>query len=383
VRHVYLPADTPEPSAEHIAEREAEWLDAIQAGDFEATQRRLGDVEWSDEIRVDGLAICVSYRTAKKAAQAMGARLPTYEEAVAMFRAARHVEPRKVTRREGPMAYQTSASDLAIQLHSEAVDDLPDELVDNRGKLWLAGAPNGRARNFGWVDPAAPYRLAPGLRGWQSPGTRHTDGHVDCSQTLRVVRDVRANTEWPWDDATLALGERLLAWLGHQFGLDPREIPGDQHEPLILGYSEHCRRGGTFLGVDAYGEPRWDGGAPLPLWTDELAWCAAYQSAALHAALLPGEEPPHGLRVSVRELVEDARKAGTLESPGYEPRPGDLGVYARAGEDPLLAGRGHTQAVVQHDGDRVLTIGGNEQNRIQVQWEPLRRESLRGWIVRT
>jgi len=188
------------------------------------------------------------------------------------------------------------------------------------------------------------------------------------------------------DVASLSVGERCCAWLGFQFGLDPREIAGPEHEPMILSYSKHCRRGGRFMGVRPDGMPRWEGGTPLPLWTDEMAWCAALQSAALLAVLRDGETPAHGLRVSVRELVEDARAAGTLRQTSWEPAPGSVAVYARmvggALRDPLRGGNGHVRGVVQVDGERYLGIGGNERDAIRLGWHPRADPLLRGWIER-
>lgn len=169
-----------------------------------------------------------------------------------------------------------------------------------------------------------------------------------------------------------SLAERLCHALGYQYGIDPREIPGPQHNKLILRYSEHCRRGGTFLGVDAAGTPIWDGGTPLRAPSDEWAWCMIAQSAALQRTLRPGERPPHGLRVAVREGVEDARAAGTIHVAkagvcvdGYQPKPGDAVVSSRIpGESPLRGGRGHIEGLItMHDDGTMTTIGGNESNR--------------------
>jgi hypothetical protein len=213
----------------------------------------------------------------------------------------------------------------------------------------------------------------------------------DAVRALHQLRGPMSTEPAPaWDDGLdlsgATIGERCCAWLGFQFGTDPREIPGPEHEPVILSYSAHCRRGGTFLGVRDDGKPRWLHGTPLALWTDEQAWCAALQSGALCAVLRPGETPPHGLRVSVRELVEDARLAGTLRPAEWGPTPGSIAILARyvggTLRDPLSGGNGHTRCVLQVDGERYLGLGGNEGNAIGLGWHRLDDGLLRGWVER-
>lgn len=195
----------------------------------------------------------------------------------------------------------------------------------------------------------------------------------------------------PFDASGLRLGLRALAWLGvegvSEAGGPPREVPGDRHLQRILDYSRECRRGGRFQGVELSNSrgrvALWDGGSPLALSRDEDAWCAAIQSAALLGSLRPGEAPPHGLRVSVREHVEDARREGTLRPLEYTPRPGDVGIDARAGGDPLKGGTGHEWRVVALDptGARVFGVGGNEGNALSWSWRPIRSPERRAWIA--
>jgi hypothetical protein len=182
----------------------------------------------------------------------------------------------------------------------------------------------------------------------------------------------------------MTLAERCCMWLGHSLGLEPREIPGPEHNPLILSYSKHCRRGGTFVGVRDDGMPIWEGGSRLELQTDDSdsPWCAALASATLRAALLPNEMPPHGLRVSVRELVEDAREAGTLRPVDWTPTFGSLAICARAGQNPLHGGSGHVRCVVGVEGPRYLGIGGNEDDTIKCAWHSLLATEVVGWIER-
>ncbi len=176
-----------------------------------------------------------------------------------------------------------------------------------------------------------------------------------------------------WRTPDLTLAERICEWMGHEFGHKVREIPGARHNPRILDYSKECRRGGRFLGLGDGGEPEWDNttkpGFALPLPTDELAWCAAFRSAGLRHCLRPGEKPPHGLRVSVRELVEDARAAGTLRlaGSGYQMKPGDAVIKARNGQNPLHGGQGHVHTPILTWADGYRAVGGNEGNAVRVQ----------------
>jgi hypothetical protein len=126
---------------------------------------------------------------------------------------------------------------------------------------------------------------------------------------------------------------------------------------------------------------QWLGGSPLALQRDEDPWCAALASAALFGALLPGETPPHGLRVSVRELCEDGRGTGALKlvGSGYEPKPGDLAILPRAGGNPLLGGQGHVHRVLLVDGPRYHALGGNEGDEIGLDWHP--RARVLAWIA--
>lgn len=276
----------------------------------------------------------------------------------------------------------------------------PSGLVDGRV--------TGRPAECGLADVVDDGGLR--VRSYLSADTDHAEHEA---QLTRVLPDLWRTVVVPWlvagradtdpapppSDATpvptgdepVRLGLRCLAWLGVEAVAGVRELPGPRHDPRILGYSRDCRRGGTLVGVEPRalvprGEgglyrPAWVGGVPLPLPRDEDAWCAAIQSAALAASLVPGEAPPHGLRVSVRELVEDARAVGALRlvGSGYEPRPGDLAVTGRAGGDPLRGGTGHVHRVVQVDGPRYLAIGGNEGDTVRVDWHP--RARVLAWVA--
>lgn len=200
------------------------------------------------------------------------------------------------------------------------------------------------------------------------------------------------------------IGLRCLAWLGYEYGQPGGvvELPGPKHNARILSYSAGCRRGGVFAGLARDLTQRWDPderghrGTILALPTDEAAWCAATQSAALLACLRPGERPPHGPRVSVRELVEDARQAGTFRGTDHEPQPGDLQILARwvyrngkrVLADPTRGDNGHVRRYVGPiNARRGWFFGGNEstedapQGALNYAGQEIRDPLLRGWIA--
>lgn len=242
-----------------------------------------------------------------------------------------------------------------------------------------------------WTTPRQPKRL-PRIVGWptkkgdwdsniQDLSDFHGDDPemTDYATGFKAVKVVRRQ---PWlhglkenglDPATMSLAERCLAWTGFQFGLGIKEIAGAAHNPAILAYSAHARRGGELIGVDAGGMPLWANGIRLPLGADEEPWCAAAASAALLNALLPDEDPPHGIRVSVREICEDAHKSGTLRVLGDftgDPEPGWLAIEGRLGENPLHGGRGHVRRATLIDAARYHGLGGNENNTWGAGWYP-------------
>lgn len=421
LRHVFLPATFNEPKGEELAtlidEREARWLELVEAGAGELEWVEEGGIWHSSPLRLndpeiaDNLAVCVTPSTIVALARALGVRLPTVDEAFNLLRNRPHVTATKVTFPAGhPLAYQTSASNEAIRLHSDALLEV-DGFNANAGKWWCD--PDGAGPleadddpvNFGWADPGAPYRWQ-GFPMWQTPGRAHNARHVDCSQTARFASSSRPGPrprpedledripdEGPiWRDRSLSVGLRMCGWLGAQFGMKVREIPGARHDPRILAYSRHCARGGRFLGVRDDGMPIWsDGAIRLRLYRDEDPWCAATASECLRVSLYPDEPPPHGLRVAVRELVEDAGGSLIPSRPGwskawrdigYDPKPGDLAIYRRAGESPRRGGRGHVRTVIQRKGNRYLGIGGNEGNRVAMAWHPIANPRLEGWIAR-
>lgn len=403
MKHLYLPATFVEPTGEalrHIIDvREDAWLSSIEDGDYSFSAVKVGTAWVSNAIVVNGLVVCPTFQALQILAGKIGGRLPTIGEVVLALKEQQYFEPIKVTFPKGhSLAFQTSASNEAVKMHSDAIlaqrKATNNAYNANEGKFWTP-----ECVNIGWADPRGPYTIGPGIKGWQPAGRKHNKFHTDCAQTARVAFDQDPDTidlspitsshpnAWRVPDQTL--GARTCGWMGRQFGDKVAEYTGDRHNRTILSYSENCRRGGTFVGMAEDGSPIWDGGFSLRLYRDEDPWCAATASKSLEVSLYPGESPPHGLRVSVRELCEDGRVFGTLrtieEYPDYIPQPGDLAIYKRSGENPLYGGRGHVAVVIvtMLSEDKFRAIGGNESNKVSLKDRPLRHRDLVAFICRT
>jgi hypothetical protein len=266
------------------------------------------------------------------------------------------------------------------------------------GKHWVAGAPAGRSHLMGWWVPnVAAYGSTRTGPGWVQPrpavGSRgaHTDDHVDYSSTTLVVRPTVA-LHGLLDVA--ALTQALALVRGMFLGSEPTVEPGRAIVAVAAGYAERGlreatgRNDGAAIAELFRGCTRNVGGRELPTgWASGWDWCAAFASWCVHVALgLPvGAVVPVGRRIAVRELVEDARACGRLEtSRAYRPRPGDLWIGARAGGDPLLGGTGHVRVFAEHvDASTYRGIGGNEGNRVRDAVHRYDDATWRAWIATT
>ncbi len=268
-----------------------------------------------------------------------------------------------------------------------------NEWISNIGKHWIDGAPKGRAYLMGWWN----HDLGKFIQGGAPPGTQgpHESTHHDYATTTLLERDAPPDGGGGWFDGVKealgdlfnlprimftpqSMGERAVEWSLRQIGTE--EIPGPKHNPLIVAWGSACRRGGQYLG-------RLRGwiGRPFPISsaTDEEAWCAKFASAAMLAVLREGEIPPHSPRVSVAELIQDARTLGTWRdaASGYIPKVGDLECYARKGQDPRTGGSGHVARVERVEPRR--TVGGNESpgpGAVYLTDRPGPSQAV-GWIV--
>lgn len=89
----------------------------------------------------------------------------------------------------------------------------------------------------------------------------------------------------------------------------------------------------------------------------------AWQAAVDGAGGVMGT-PSHGARCAVHELVSDARNNGKFHKrgSGYRPKPGDLIISARNGQEPENGGEGHVERAAFWKDGVLWTIGGNENN---------------------
>jgi len=179
------------------------------------------------------------------------------------------------------------------------------------------------------------------------------------------------------------LGLRALDVAREHLGV--RERPGPANEPQVLAYHYAARRGGSPVAgiLDATG-------TRLGLDADAYAWCASFASYCLALAIDGTDDAdraacPHGYRVSVAELVADAKPRGAWRdvSGGHVLEPGDLAIWMRAGGDPRRGGTGHVSRVELYDrvSGTITTIGGNEGDEVRRSTHRDSDPNLVGWIA--
>jgi len=179
---------------------QAEILDRVRVGD--ATFRwvdlpvggRLVLRVMPDALRLDGLRVPVSARTAQQAADLLGAMLPTALIEDLVWRAAAvRVRPKP----QRPDWWSAHMWEAVEQCHQDIQEQLPAELdpgaiIATVGKSWVLTnellAHEGRAANYGWHHSGAGFRAVSGsMPVWQPLSTAHNADHWDYSQTLRLV----------------------------------------------------------------------------------------------------------------------------------------------------------------------------------------------------
>lgn len=145
-----------------------------------------------------------------------------------------------------------------------------------------------------------------------------------------------------------------------------REVPpGSNRGAIVDSYAPRCVRLGRWLDVR--------GDAWCSRFVSEITWRAW---ASIHGLDGYGDvpllwtpktlppEPPFRLRAAVSELVSDAQKAGAWRDvvAAETPQPGDVLIWGRDGQSPVLGGHGHcgfadgAGAICGNDGDGVRRV---------------------------
>lgn len=102
-------------------------------------------------------------------------------------------------------------------------------VIASVGKYWvltnaLLSGKFGKAQacNYGWHSTGAPYdAVTPGLKVWQTIGSRHNNQHVDPSQVVRLMHRIAFLTR---------PGEKEEMVDLHQVAIDPALAPLISHE---------------------------------------------------------------------------------------------------------------------------------------------------------
>lgn len=133
--------------------------------------------------------------------------------------------------------------------------------------------------------------------------------------------------------------DELLKWYMHYEGL--KEVPGPKSNPTILGWAREL----------------------LPWVKDDsdVDWCAVARARAAKDTKTAKPKNAYGARMWLR--------AG-LEIDLEDALPGDTLVYSRG---PLGSWQGHVGLLVEKGVGQLLTLGGNQKNRIGRDWMPITR----------
>ena len=346
---------------------------------FEVTRLPLIDSETPEPLLAR-----LTYADAKAAAASLGGRLPTRDEVLELVSVGHVIQP--VTLSYGP--------EMVTRAHAEKHDALmwqrlskwdKKRPVMNAGKHWIDGASGENVRICGWWD--GKKMIQSGIATDNPHHVGAARSHVDYGTTTLVMRpSLRLDVAAPAMLVAAADLARSLFLGGHA------ESPGDAIVRVARGYvgtrEATGKNDGEAVRAFFQGCTRRVQGVERPTgWASGWDWCAAFASWCVHVALgLPvGAVVPVGRRIAVRELVEDARACGRLETSRlYRPKPGDLYIGARAGGDPLLGGTGHVRVFASDRGaSHYVGIGGNEGNAVSESVHRYDDATWRAWVRAT
>lgn len=322
----------------------------------------------ADALRVDGVRVTVSARTAQVVADALGARFSTPQLEDAIYRCAgNRVHPRPMD------VVRATAQDWSRQIDDLRTPGLAGLIVATVGKAWVESslARTDRAANYGFHTLTGGYPSATpgGCRVWQPESNAHNLDHSDYSQTLRLVRCPGEVWRQPGVErvppmpADASMGE-WAAWWTLVMAADEARPRAKTIATWLLGCVRH--------------------GQPLGVTTGNHCAAAASAAGAL-AELATGASAPHQPRAAAREIMIDAQASGAWRPADawragtWRPAVGDLAIYDRSIEGrPETSWWGHVDRVVAlRDGDGVETYGANEGPRGEWRREVLRSDHPR------
>lgn len=182
------------------------------------------------------------------------------------------------------------------------------------------------------------------------------------------------------DAARLPLGVRALE-LSRIEARTVKEATGKNDGPVSKYFAKTVR--------DTKGTPAdWTDDARTG-WAPGWEWCAASATECGWMAFEQdgkvGAPPPHARRISVREIVEDARTVGAWRTLGHGelPKLGDLAIFGRGGGDPTKGGIGHVGRV-ETEADaagRYRSLDGNAGTAWGLRDRTLGDADLKGWVA--
>lgn len=117
-----------------------------------------------------------------------------------------------------------------------------------------------------------------------------------------------------------------------------REIQGTRHEPGVV---EFFKDSGNSWVQD-----------------DETAWCGAFVAAVFKRAGLPAVRPPGEKANALR-----AREWLNVGMPVERPKVGDLVIFWRGSKS---GAQGHVGFYIGEDTDKILVLGGNQSNQVNI-----------------
>jgi hypothetical protein len=176
-----------------------------------------------------------------------------------------------------------------------------------------------------------------------------------------------------WQNPLLTLGERCVAFAENELNDGVKEeFPGSYTSPRIREYFNICTR--KINGMEVLVNLR------------QGNWCAASASFCLKNSLLPDEEPPHGYRLGVVEIVSDLQANGLWHTVQdvlqgkYSLKVGDVIVFDRSQPGkPETAWWRHIGRVHSLTSDGFKCISGNSGGCWKISSHKLTQNNLLGF----